>query len=183
MATTSDAGLSFFVDDYQKKIMKIVTDSKSLWGKAGLYNYGKDLPKELLRKGNDFIVNDKFKAKYGKQGYVLIARANERFYKLIEKLPCEKTKYLSMWKGYIDETRGTYNEMLAKSLGKDYKYLHTSGHCDMNDMRAFFTMLQPKAIIPIHTDNPNRFAEMFGNEWHVIRLHDGETFSTNVIDI
>ena len=177
------AGLSFFVDDYQNKIMNIVTDSNSLWGKAGLYNYGKYLPKELLREGNDFIVNDKFKAKYGKQGYVLIARANEMFYRLIEKLPCEKTKYLSMWKGYIDETRGTYNEMLAKSLGKDYKYLHTSGHCDMNDMRAFFTMLQPKAIIPIHTDNPNRFAEMFGNEWHVIRLHDGETFSTNAIDI
>ena len=177
------AEMPFFVDAYQKKIMDVVADSDSLWGKARLYNYGKYHPIVLQREGNDFKVNEKFKTALAKNGYVLIARANERFYKLIEKLPCGKTKYLSMWKGYLDETKEAYNDMLAKSLGKNYKYLHTSGHCDMNDMRAFFTMLQPKAIIPIHTDNPDGFVEIFGKEWHVVKLHDGDTFSTNTANI
>ena len=80
-----------------------------------------------------------------------------------------------MWQGYLDEKREAYNEKLAKALGKEYKYLHTSGHCDMDSLRDFFALLQPKAIIPIHTDNPDEFAELFCGEWLVIRLHDGKS--------
>ena len=82
-----------------------------------------------------------------------------------------------MWDGYLDEKREAYNEALAKALGKDWIPLHTSGHCDMNDMRKLFTMLQPKGIIPIHTYRPDEFAKLFGNEWYVIKLRDGEPFS------
>ena len=170
-----EADIPFCVDKYQKEIMDDVTSSKSLWTKASLYQYGKRLPMTL--QPGDYPKNAKLKYLLDTKGYVLIARTNQMFDRLIEELPGEKVKYLSMWDGYLDEKREAYNEALAKALGKDWIPLHTSGHCDMNDMRKFFTMLQPKGIIPIHTDRPDEFAKLFGDEWHVIRLRDGEPFT------
>lgn len=88
---------------------------------------------------------------------MLIARAGSQFDKLIQALPGEKKKYLSMWNGYLDPEKEAYNETLAKSIGNDYVYLQTSGHCDMKSMRYILRLLQPKAIIPIHTDRPDAF--------------------------
>lgn len=122
----------------------------------------------------EFVVKDEFTDFLDLKGYVMITRANPRFDKPIEQLPDKKVKYLSMWQGYLDDKKEAYNEKLAKALGKDYKYLHTSGHCDMASLRELFALLQPKAIIPIHTDNPDEFADLFCDEWPVIRLRDGE---------
>ena len=147
----------------------------SLWTNSELYQYDdKCPPQELFRRGDDFFVNDMFIDTINKRGYVLIARANNMFDKLISILSVEKKIYLSMWKGYVDEKEEAYNENLAKSVGSEYKHLHTSGHCDMKSMRDMFRQLQPKAIIPIHTDKPDKFAELFCNEWQVIRLNDGQ---------
>ena len=171
-----EARMLFLVDAYQKQIMEKVAKSKSLWSKSELYQYDVNYPPIVLfRDGDDFTFNDKFAKTINDRGYVLIARANEKFDKLIEKLPGEKKKYLSMWKGYVDEKSGAYRKDLAKSLGSDYEYLHTSGHCDMNSMREILRQLKPKAIIPIHTDNPGKFVELFCDEWHIIRLHDGQS--------
>ena len=125
----------------------------------------------------EFVVKDEFTDFLDLKGYVMIARANPRFDKLIELLPGKKVKYLSMWQGYLDDKKEAYNEKLAKALGKDYKYLHTSGHCDMASLRELFALLQPKAIIPIHTDNPDEFADLFCDEWPIIRLYDGGSIS------
>ena len=169
------AHMPFFVDAYQKHIMDKVVYSNSIWSKSELYQYGNYPPKKLFRKGKDFVVNETFIKKVKSRGYVLIARAGEKFDDLLAKIPGEKMIYLSMWKGYVDEKEEAYNENLAKSVGSEYKHLHTSGHCDMNSMRDMFRQLQPKAIIPIHTDKPDKFAELFCNEWQVIRLNDGQS--------
>ena len=170
-----EARMLFLVDAYQKHIMDVVVDSNSLWSKSKLYEYDEYPPKVLCRKGDNFTFNDKFVKTINDRGYVLIARANKKFDKLIEELPGEKKKYLSMWKGYVEEKSGAYNKELAKALGSDYEYLHTSGHCDMKSLREIFRHLQPKAIIPIHTDNPNKFVELFCDEWNIMRLHDGQS--------
>jgi ribonuclease J len=34
-----------------------------------------------------------------------------------------------------------------------------------------------QALIPIHTDAPEKFAELFSDEWSVILLNDGESVS------
>lgn len=170
------ARMPFFVDKYQKKIMDIVVESDSPWTKSDLYQYdGKYPPKELFRSGDYFTVNDTFINTINKRGYVLIARANHRFNKLISELPGEKKIYLSMWEGYVDKKKEAYNENLAKSVGSEFEHLHTSGHCDMKSMREMFHLLQTKAIIPIHTDNPEKFAELFSDEWNVMRLIDGQS--------
>ena len=120
---------------------------------------------------------DKFQYLLEQKGCVLIASANERFDHLIERLPGEKQKYLSMWKGYVNEEYDAYNKELAHSLGKNYLYMHTSGHCDVKGIRELFSMLHPCAIIPIHTEKPDVFVKLFSDEWPVIRLHDGEAFA------
>lgn len=167
----------FYVDAYQRKIMDVVVQNDKLWGKSKLYQYGKYEPIVLQYDKGEFGVNDTFKDFLETNGYVLIARANPRFNKLIEQIPGEKQKYLSMWKGYVDENNEAYNPLLAAAVGIDYKYMHTSGHCDMKSLRDFFRMLHPKAIIPIHTDHPEEFIKLFCDEWPVIHLQDGESIA------
>lgn len=170
------AGRPFYVDAYQKQIMDIVTGRDNLWGKSRLYQYGEYEPKTLHRDSAEFRVNDKFIDFAETKGYVVVARANHRFDNLIEKLPGEtKIKYLSMWKGYVDPNYPAYNPNLANSLGTKFKHIHTSGHCDMESLRILFQMLKPKAIIPIHTDNPKAFVDLFSSDWSVTLLADGES--------
>ena len=169
----------FYVDSYQKRIMDIVAGRDKIWGKSSLYNYieGKK-PQTLIQRGTELIANDKFRDFVSEHGYVLVARQGERFDNLLNQLPDEgRVKYLSTWNGYLDELKATYNPALAKSVGDDYRYMHTSGHCDMKSLDELITELNPKAIIPIHTDNPRAFADLFCDKWPVILLNDGEYFA------
>ncbi len=169
----------FYVDAYQKDVMDTVVKSGSIWTKADLYQYKKYEPIPLIYDKYDknrFFVSDSFKDALDKYGYVLIARPSPRFDNLIEQIPGEKKKVLSMWKGYVKEGIDAFNENLAKSLDKNFDYMHTSGHIDMANLRMLFSILKPKGIIPIHTEEPEAFAKEFGNEWPVILLNDGDSF-------
>ena len=175
-----DARRPFYVDNYQERIMDAIVNSDSIWTKSKLYKYGKykPIPLEYDRNNKDaFFVSDKFIDSLNQKGYVLIARANSRFDNLIEQIPGEKVKILSMWNGYLKKGTDAYNENLAKSLEDGYDYMHTSGHIDMKDMREFLSILNPKGVIPIHTDNPKKFAEEFGKDWNVHLLNDGDSIT------
>lgn len=164
----------FLVDEYQKDIMDIVTKRDTLWGKSRLYQYGKYEPC-CLEMG--FWKSDKFMQLLHDKGFVLIARTSPVFKTFIDKLPGPKHNYLSMWKGYINPEYDAYNPALAEALGDGWQYLHTSGHCDMDSLRGLISMLNPRVIIPIHTDAPHKFAELFSDEWPVLLLNDGESIS------
>jgi ribonuclease J len=168
----------FYVDDYQKQIMDAVVDSNKLWGKSRMYRYSDDEPIVVLKlDGVEFMYNDKFDSVLKEYGGVFVVRTTPRFKHLVAKLPADdKQVYLSKWNGYLKKGP-TFNSALAEAVGKDYLYMHTSGHCDMDSIRKLIALVKPKAIIPIHTDRPNDFAELFCNEIPVIRLNDGETFS------
>jgi ribonuclease J len=49
----------------------------------------------------------------------------------------------------------------------------------MNSLRDFFHLLNPKAIIPIHTDKSEEFAQLFSDEWSVLLLDDGDGISVS----
>jgi ribonuclease J len=172
------AGQVFIIDEYQKRMMDKVTERDPIWGKSKLYKFKENYPPFVLSIVNgEFWMNDKFEELLNDKGYVLIARSNPRFDKFIANIPGNKQMYLSMWNGYVDKTKAAYNEKLAKSLGDGFLYKHTSGHCDMNSLREVFRLLHPKAIIPIHTDNPESFSQLFSDEWPIIVLNDGEGIS------
>lgn len=181
-----NAGRVFIIDKYQKRMMDIVTQRDSIWGKSKLYKFKETYKPFVLSVVNgEFWMNDKFKALLDEKGYVLMARSNPRFDTLISNIPGEKQMFLSMWDGYVDKNKPAYNEKIAKSLGKEFLYKHTSGHCDMNSLREVFRLLHPKAIIPIHTDNPEDFASLFSDEWPIVVLNDGECISpisSNIAD-
>ena len=168
----------FYVDSYQKNLMDIVTKRDKIWGKSRLYKYveGRE-PIVLHRVGDNFRTNEKFLDYLSEKGYVIIARSNSKFDELLSKIPSDGRKvYLSMWKGYVDESKAAYNQALAQSMPSDYVYKHTSGHCDMESIESLLEMLRPRAVIPIHTDEPKKFAELFSDKWPILLMHDGDTF-------
>ena len=171
-------GRKFIVDNYQMSIMEEIVKRDAMWGKSKLYKFKEgNKPMVLQFEDGEFRANDKFKWLLDQTGYVLIARANPLFDDFIGRIPGEKKKYLSMWKGYVDPKNEAYNESMAASVSKNYLYMHTSGHCDMDSLNELFQMLHPRAIIPIHTDNPEAFAKLFCKEWPVIVLNDGDSIS------
>lgn len=173
------AGRPFYVDPFQKKIMDLVTANDNLWSKASLYRYSHYQPKPLIYDTNGFLYDKKFEDFLNEKGYVLIARTSDRFDSLIDKMPGKKKRYLSMWDGYINPKKDVYNERLAKTVGDDFINLHTSGHTDIPSLLNFFEVLTPKAIIPIHTDNPVKFAELFSDKSTVLLLNDGKCFNAS----
>lgn len=171
-------GRPFYVDGYQKKIMDIVAGRDRIWGKSRLYRYkeGRE-PIVLHREGDEFRVNDKFRDNLSENGYVIIARGGRRFDSLLSRIPSEGRKtYFSMWRGYLDKSNVAYSSELAHSVPVNYEYLHTSGHCDMESLDWLFSTLSPRAIIPIHTDNPRAFADLFCDKWPILMMQDGESF-------
>ena len=173
-----NVGRPFFVDRFQKEIMDIVANGDHIWNKSKLYQYDKFEPWVLIYDSDgEILVTDNFKKILDLKGYILLARSNPRFDNLIKKIPGEKVRYLSMWEGYVKEGSDAFNETLAASLEDGYIPQHTSGHCDMESMRELFTILQPKGIIPMHTDSPDKFSKLFCGIWPIKRLHDGQTIS------
>lgn len=160
----------------------MVVNSNHIWSEAKLYNYGKYEPMVLMYDKinmGKYLISDKFIGFLKEKGYVLIARSNSRMDYLIGEMPGEpKQRYLSMWNGYINNPSSpAYNEHLAASLGKEYLYRHTSGHCDMESLQNLFAQLSPKAIIPIHTDAPEIFAKLFSNQWAVTLMQDDNSMT------
>lgn len=170
------AGRVIICDAFQRHLMDTVTDRDNTFGKSRLYQYGEYGP--LYFDRGESIINSKFQWLFETKGYVLMARVGQKFENYLKLLPGESPKvYLSMWKGYINPDSPAYNPALHQAVGLDYTYLHTSGHCDMDALNDVFSRLSPRAIIPIHTDSPEAFADLFSSQWPVILLGDGEAFS------
>ena len=149
------------------------------------YEFDKGLPYvlKLDRSHKDspiFNIPDKLRKLISWKGCVLIARTTPQFKKLIDTFPSEKSrKCLSQWKGYIEPSNPAYNESLALILGDDYVYIHTSGHADNHTLNTLFEQTEYDVIIPMHTNNPQQFLNIFNQYDSKIRLlKDGETFDT-----
>lgn len=83
----------------------------------------------------------------------------------------DATLVYSQWLGYLES--GTYQRMeewLAQH-GIPMKHIHTSGHASPVDLKRFASALAPKAVIPIHSFAPEKYAQLFDN---VVYRDDGE---------
>ncbi len=150
------------------------------------YEFDKGLPFSLRLDRNEkdaprFYVPDQLRKLINWKGCVLIARPTPQFEALIDSFPVHKSKkYLSQWKGYVNTASPAYNESLAKVLGEDYEYIHTSGHADTETLKTLFSQVSYGVIIPMHTENPKKFMEVFGESGYNVRLlKDGEIIDTN----
>ena len=74
----------------------------------------------------------------------------------------------SQWRGYLEAERlKSYADRQFVALQNDaafsFSYPHTSGHATTADLKLFAGALQPKMLIPIHTEYPADYRKHFAN--------------------
>ena len=75
------------------------------------------------------------------------------------------------WPGYLEPEFGTSGQELAH-YGLSPEFVHTSGHARVFHLQCLATALATDRVIPIHTNEPSAYADVFegaevkeDNEW------------------
>ena len=148
-------------DTYQKRILDTVINN--VYYESSLYRRH-DSPL-VLDKG-------KYPKYYMDNGFVCLVRATENHISHIKEFPKDDVRIIySMWTGYIEE-----NLVLKNLLDTYPSYIcHASGHVSKDDLIKFIELVNPDAIIPVHTDNPERLEELAPHR-NVYIVNDNEPF-------
>jgi ribonuclease J len=103
----------------------------------------------------------------------LVRQSMEFFMKTLNKYVPLKGGVLiySMWKGYENTPKTKEFLDLCRTLGLEIVYLHTSGHAYRETLETAILRLNPKTLVPIHTENGLAFERLHEN---VRVLNDGE---------
>jgi ribonuclease J len=90
----------------------------------------------------------------------------------IDRLPAHTATTLiySLWPGYLDRDSSRLASRCQRH-GIALKIAHTSGHADPNSLVRLAQALDPRMIIPMHTEAP-RIMESLVRNVHI--LHDGD---------
>ena len=67
----------------------------------------------------------------------------------------------SLWEGYLAEPSGERLACLLEQQGVPLSVAHTSGHACVADLQRLASALRPGRIVPIHTENSDRFPDLF----------------------
>ena len=148
-------------DAYQKRILDTVINN--VYYESSLYRRH-DSPL-VLNKGS-------YPKYYMDHGFVSLVRGIENFISQIKEFPKDDVRIIySMWTGYIEEN------LALKTLLETYPtYIcHASGHVSKDDLIKFIELVNPDAIIPVHTDNPERLEELVPHR-NVYIVNDNEPF-------
>ena len=148
-------------DAYQKRILDTVINN--VYYESSLYRRH-DSPL-VLSKGP-------YPKYYMDHGFVSLVRGTENFISQIKEFPKDDVRIIySMWTGYIEEN------LALKTLLETYPtYIcHASGHVSKDDLIKFIELVNPDAIIPVHTDNPERLEELVPHR-NVYIVNDNEPF-------
>lgn len=148
-------------DAYQKRILDTVINN--VYYESSLYRRH-DSPL-VLDKG-------KYPKYYMDNGFVCLVRATENHISHIKEFPKDDVRIIySMWTGYIEE-----NLVLKNLLDTYPSYIcHASGHVSKDDLIKFIELVNPDAIIPVHTDNPERLEKLAPHR-NVYVVNDNEPF-------
>jgi len=87
----------------------------------------------------------------------------------------------SQWKGYLDKRDKPDVKKFKAFVSKydiDLEYIHTSGHATVNKLQELATVIAPRKVIPIHTNLPKEYKNVFPN---VLELQDGQSFDLNTL--
>ena len=77
----------------------------------------------------------------------------------------------SMWPGYLRDPSGTRLRASLEAADVPLVLDHASGHASVPDLQRLVTALNPSAVVPIHTEGAQHYAELFGG---VETRDDGE---------
>lgn len=82
----------------------------------------------------------------------------------IKAIPGYKNAFLiySQWKGYLEKKHMKLTQFIFESgLDKNTKHIHSSGHADVSTLQALVAALEPREIIPVHTEHPGEYDNLF----------------------
>jgi ribonuclease J len=82
----------------------------------------------------------------------------------------------SQWLGYLSNPGPDYYGSEAMAAYRSdpqvkFVYAHTSGHATVEDLQTFAKALQPRMLVPVHTEHGASFSKLFDN---VTQLVDGK---------
>ncbi|HBK05614.1 MAG TPA: MBL fold metallo-hydrolase [Acetobacteraceae bacterium] len=78
----------------------------------------------------------------------------------------------SQWDGYLPSDANRVFQAALTERGVPLEVIHTSGHASIADLKRLAEAMAPDALVPVHTFNGDRFADLFGT--NVSRRMDGE---------
>jgi ribonuclease J len=84
----------------------------------------------------------------------------------------------SQWQGYLKYSSKDYfgaEEIAALKDDPqvDFTYAHTSGHATLEDLQSFARAINPRALVPIHTEFADDYTGHFDN---VVSIEDGTPY-------
>ena len=168
--------------------MKIVSDRVTAmeWNNVRVYaHYGHD---QALKNNQDFFGDFRKRAyrhritkeelSQSPEKYLWIGKMSQFKIMDIYKQHGPINIIYSQWKGYLEDTSGKCYEAERVAAYRDdplvnYVYAHTSGHAPLVDLKRLAAAINPKQLIPIHTEHGDRYCEYFDN---ITQLSDGSTF-------
>ena len=141
-------GRYFLCDNYQREVLDIITNSGGVW--SDLYSFNK-----VVTYGNNL------KERYEKQGFNMLIRATPYFRNIINEYKENCLIIYSMWKGYLNADMN--NKIYDFLEPYNFICLHTSGHATKEAIEMIIQTVNPKKIIPIHTENASWFDKFRAN--------------------
>lgn len=103
--------------------------------------------------------------------YLMVVRSQTHRDYFHGKLPPNTLCVYSYWQGYLEQPGMKKLMEEFDALGVSMDPIHAGGHIFADDIKTLVEKIQPKTIIPIHTQEREVFQKMFSN---VRLLEDGE---------
>lgn len=166
---------TFVIDPYTCYLLDVYKDiSKNIpqfdWNNIAVYFAKSSITDKLADSGDLFRYKSKKVSmqeiidepkKYVIKGNFKITETLLKFFRVDEL----QIVY-SMWKGYLDKPSH------LDEFKDNIIHIHTSGHAYVKDLQAFVEQIKPKNLIPIHTENKQKYPELFNV--NTIELKDAE---------
>ena len=95
--------------------------------------------------------------------YVMLVRPTTLTY--LQRIKAPHIRLVkSIWNGYWDEPNTERFRCWVEEHCEQVKDIHSSGHADTKSLQRIVEHVRPQTIVPIHTDAPKRFCDIFVND-------------------
>ena len=110
--------------------------------------------------------------KQNKVSYDDFARSPERYVMLVRPTTLSYLQQIkalhirlikSIWNGYWDDPNTERFRHWVEGRCEVVKDIHSSGHADIQSLQRIVEHIRPQTIVPIHTDAPKQFCDIFVN--------------------
>ena len=176
---TRRAGRVFVTDVYGAFVLHLVSDQCRIpkpTGRNGIrvyYNqsFEKTWRKKNLKKIHDMFLADRIDLPTilaDPDRYVMLFRPSMLKLDFGGELPENTMCLYSMWPGYL--AKPEYRALQTALKKGELSECHTSGHIFGDDLVEFVNAINPHQVVPVHTETPEIFQELFQN---ALLLSDG----------